>query len=143
MGVLQSHQFTVSILWLIFQTDRKEEILEFQLHHNDWISRRCYFLFFIWDFFLFLYKQDFMGLFHKQQSLSQKMTKNLHLIGYFYERHRMYRPICGNFVGMIGVETFHQVLVQSPNDRIMDPSTRIHRCPMEIHIKLGASSPLP
>ena len=30
LGVPQSHQFTFGILWLMFQTDRKVEILEFK-----------------------------------------------------------------------------------------------------------------
>ena len=40
--------------------------------------------FFIWECLLFLYKQDFMGLFHKQLSLSLNDKKNLRLIGCFY-----------------------------------------------------------
>lgn len=65
--------------------------------------------FFIWECLLFLYKQDFMGLFHKQLSLSLNDKKSTFEWMLLRLRHR----ICRHFVDMIAVETFNQVLMQS------------------------------
>ena len=139
------HQFTFSILCLMFQTDRKEEILEFQLHHNEWISRRCYSAFSFGNVFVIPIQAGVHGVeIHKATELVTKNDKKIY-IGLDTSRKgtECYRPICGNFVGHDCSGKLPSSADAKSHDRIMDSSTRIHRWPMKIYIKLGASSPLP